>query len=242
LSTEPDNTAANNSAAAETSAVRISGWQRLLVWPLGVIARLWTATLRFEMSPESLRALTKRDAPMAFILWHNRLFIAGEIFKRYRAGKTLYALVSASKDGAWLAAFFDMVGIKCVRGSSSFNARESARLLINVLNEGHDIGITPDGPRGPLYDFKGGGMIVARRARAAVLLFGAQFAGAWRLRSWDRFYLPRPFSRVRVRCRAVSPGELAGRALSLEAMGASLRELNPDSEPEALDINRHKST
>ena len=223
MSTEPDNT------ATETKVVRISGWQRLLVWPLGVIARLWTASLRFDMSPQSEQALARADVPIAFILWHNRLFLAGEIYKRYRQGKTLHALVSASKDGAWLAAFFDIIGIKCVRGSSSFNARESLGLLVNAIKQGHDIGITPDGPRGPMYDFKGGGMIAARRARATVLLFGAEFERAWRLRSWDRFYIPRPFSRVRVHCRLVPPEELASRAVSLEAMGKRLCDLSPDT-------------
>ena len=227
MSTESDN------IAAETKVVRISGWQRLLVWPLGVIARLWTASLRFEMSPESARALTKTDEPITFILWHNRLFLAGEIFKRYRQGKTLCALVSASKDGAWLAAFFDIIGIRCVRGSSSFNARESAALLVNAARQGHDIGITPDGPRGPMYDFKGGGMIVARRSHAPVALFGAEFERARRLHSWDGFYLPYPFSRVRIHCRIVSPDELASRATSLEAMGKRLRDLSPDAKPES---------
>ena len=215
----------------ESRVASITGWRRLLVWPLGVIARLWAASLRFELSPESLEAITKKDTPLAFILWHNRLFLAGEIFKRYRRGRTLCALVSASKDGAWLAAFFDIIGIRSVRGSSSFNARESVRLLVSAMHGGHDIGITPDGPRGPMYDFKGGGMIVARRARATVILFGAEFESAWRLRSWDRFYLPRPFSRVRINCTLVPPGNIASRAESQESLARKLCELSPDGVP-----------
>ena len=228
LSTEPANTAANT-----TDAMRISGWRRLLVWPLGAIARLWTASLRFETTPESLHAITKRDTPAAFIVWHNRLFIVGECFKRYRRGKTAHALVSASKDGAWLAAFFDTIGMRSVRGSSSHNPRESVALLVAALRQGHDIGITPDGPRGPMYDFKGGGMIAARRARATVILLGAQYEHAWRLRSWDGFYLPLPFSRVRVNCRIVPPEELASRAVSLETLAQRLRDLSPDKNQRA---------
>jgi len=215
--------------AAATAAVRISGWQRLVTLPLGLIARLWMASLRFELTPRSERAITKRDAPAAFIVWHNRLFIVGEAFRRYRRGKTLHALVSASKDGAWLAAFFDIIGIRCVRGSSSFNARESVGLLVHALRRGDDIGITPDGPRGPKYDFKGGGMIAARRGHATVVLLGAEFERAWRLRSWDGFYLPNPFSRVRVHCRAIPPEELASRAASLDAMRRRLCDLSPDA-------------
>lgn len=218
----------NKTESTETKVIRISGWQRLLVWPLGVIARLWTASLRFELSADSMQALTKSDVPVAFILWHNRLFLVGEIFKRFRRGKTLHALVSASKDGAWLAAFFGTIGIKCVRGSSNFNARESVGLLVNAMRAGHDIGITPDGPRGPMYDFKGGGMIVARRARAPVILLGAEFESAWQLRSWDRFYLPRPFSRVKINCVAIPPESIANRAESQETLGRKLCALSPD--------------
>ena len=220
---------AHDGCRGEKEVVHIKWWQRALVWPLGVVARLWMRSLRFEISEESRRALSKVDEPLAFILWHNRLFVAGEIFRRFRAGKPLHALVSASKDGAWLEAFFDIVGMKCVRGSSSYNARESVGLLVGVLREGKDIGITPDGPRGPMYDFKGGGVIVARRARAAVALFGAEFMRAWRLRSWDRFYVPCPFSRVRLHCRIVPAEALAGRGGAVvEELGRELRGLNPE--------------
>ena len=232
MSTKTDTTdstaAAASAGAGAAHAVSITGWQRLLVWPLGVLARLWTASLRFDLSAESLRALTKKDVPVTFILWHNRLFIAGEVYKRYRAGRMLHGLVSASKDGAWLAAFFDILGVGCVRGSSSFNARESVRLLVGAMQAGHDTGITPDGPRGPMYDFKGGGVIVARRARAPLLLFGAQFSNAWRLRSWDRFYLPRPFSRVTLNCVVIPPEAIANRPESMETLARRLREINPD--------------
>jgi lysophospholipid acyltransferase (LPLAT)-like uncharacterized protein len=70
---------------------------------------------------------------------------------------------------------------------------------------------------------------VTRQARAPILLVGAAFTSAWRLRSWDRFYLPKPFSRVSVRCVAVesTPGE--DREASAQAIATRLRELNPDS-------------
>ncbi len=224
MSTETNNT--------ESQVVTISGWKRILIWPLGMLVRLWCASIRFDCDEASERALRSEEHPIAFILWHNRLFMIGEVFRRYRR-RDLYALVSASKDGAWLAAFFDIIGIKCVRGSSSFNARESVSLLVGVMKQGHDIGITPDGPRGPIYQFKGGGMIVARRARAALVLLGMQFRHAKQLRSWDRFYLPRPFSRIRLRCQLVPPAELQDRATTPDSLARRLDELNPDAKPGA---------
>lgn len=199
-----------------------------MLWPFGVLLRLWGRSLRFETTPEDLRCYTKKDEPVAIILWHNRLFLAAEIVRRFRVGRPAYALVSASQDGAWLTAFFSLAGLRAVRGSSSRLGREAASALVDTLRAGHDVGITPDGPRGPCYDFKPGGIIVARRTRAPLLLVGAEFSSAWRLRSWDRFYLPKPFSRVRMRSEIVPVEELADRDAALERVRARLRELNPD--------------
>ena len=77
--------------------------------------------------------------------------VAAEILRRYRQGRTPYALVSASQDGAWLTAFFSLMGLRAVRGSSSRLGREAASDLVEVMRAGYDIGITPDGPRGPCY-------------------------------------------------------------------------------------------
>src|SRR4051812_41464011 len=140
-----------------------------------MIMRAWGWSLRFDVSPAALQALNYRDRPVAFVLWHNRLFLTPEVSRRFRQGRHTYGLVSASKDGAWLEAFFQLVGIRAVRGPSSQLGREAALVLVDVLRDNHDIGITPDGPRGPRYDFKGGGLIVARRAQASLLLLGGAF-------------------------------------------------------------------
>src|SRR5207247_918860 len=139
-----------------------------------------------------------------------------------------YALVSASEDGAWLTAFFSLGGLRTVRGSSSRLGREAASALVEVLRAGHDIGVTPDGPRGPCYEFKPGGLIVARRTRVPMLLVGAEFYSAWRLRSWDGFYVPGPFSRVRMRCEVVTADQLADRDAALVMLRERLLAINRD--------------
>ena len=205
------------------------GWRRLLVWPLGLLTRLWGQTLRFEITPTARNVFTKRDEPVAFVLWHNRLFLVAELARRFRQGRPIYALVSASKDGAWLDAFFSLVGIHTVRGSSSKLGREAATTLIDTLRAGHDIGLTPDGPKGPCYGFKAGGLIVPRCAHAPLLLVGARFASAWQLKSWDRFYLPKPFSRVTIHCEMVPAAALAGDRDEVAArLQAHLQRMNPD--------------
>ncbi len=206
----------------------ISGWRRLVLSPLGLFVRVWSSTLRFDIDPAERAVFETRHEPVAFVLWHNRLFLVAEFYRRYRGGRPVYGLVSASQDGAWLTAFFSLVGMRAVRGSSSRGGREAATALVGVLRAGHDVGITPDGPRGPCYDFKPGALIVARQTGTPLLLLGAAFSSAWRLGSWDRFYLPRPFSTVRVRCVRVRADPGDDRDATAAAMAAQLREFNPD--------------
>lgn len=178
----------------------------------------------------------KRDVPVAMVLWHNRLFLAAEIVRRFRGGRPAYALVSASQDGAWLTAFFSLAGVRTVRGSSSRLGREAASALVEVLRAGHDIGITPDGPRGPCYELKPGTVIVTRRTRSPMLIIGAEFEAAWRLRSWDRFCLPKPFSRVRMRCEVLPAEKLADREAGARLLRDRLLALNQDADPESASV------
>lgn len=214
----------------------IQGWRKLVLFPFGTLLRWWGHTLRFEASPETLRNIRKIDQPVAMVLWHNRLFLGAEIFRRYRQGRPVYALVSASSDGAWLEAFFAMAGLRTVRGSSSKLGREAVTALVDVMRNGNDIGITPDGPRGPRYDFKAGGLIVARRTGAPLLLLGGQFESAWQLKSWDGFYVPKPFSRVRFVCELVESSELQDRDAAATLLRERLLKINPDTRPEAQHL------
>lgn len=206
----------------------ISGWRRLVLWPAAMLLKAWGWSLRFEIAPEDLENVTKRDVPVAFVVWHNRLFLTPEVFRRYRGGRPLVALISASGDGAWLTAFFSLIGMRAARGSSSRLGREAATALVEAQRAGHDIGITPDGPRGPCYELKPGAVIVPRRTGAPLLLLGGEFKSAWQLGSWDRFYLPKPFSTVRIRCELLTADHLADRDTGSALLKARMLALNPD--------------
>ncbi|HEX2860144.1 MAG TPA: DUF374 domain-containing protein, partial [Lacunisphaera sp.] len=121
-----------------------------------------------------------------------------------------------------------LIGIEPVRGSSSNFGREAGRTLIEVMRAGHDIGITPDGPRGPMYTVEPGVLVVTRRNQAPMVLIGAEFTRAWRLRSWDKFYIPLPFSRIRMRSTVLPARTPDGGKLDAEAVRTALLALNPD--------------
>jgi lysophospholipid acyltransferase (LPLAT)-like uncharacterized protein len=188
-------------------------------------------TIRIEITDDERRAMMGSDEPIVFVLWHNRLFMVGEMTRRFRGSNRVYALISASRDGAWLSAFFTACGLGAVRGSTSRFGREAAKALVEVLRSGQDVGITPDGPRGPAYLLKPGALVVARRARSAVLLLGLDYEHSWRLPSWDGFHVPMPFSRMRLRVVSfkVDPREDLDEVA--RRMGARLSEINPDRKP-----------
>ena len=172
-----------------------------------------------------------RGEPTLFIFWHNRLFLAAEFARRYRGGHPIYGLISASRDGAWLSAMFSMLGVRPVRGSSSRLGREAVTELVEALEAGCDVAVTPDGPRGPCYEMKPGALIVARRARARVVLAGFDFEASWRLSSWDGFHIPRPFSTVHMRFVEAASNDIDDSADAARELGRQLRELNPDRKP-----------
>lgn len=200
----------------------------MAVWPAAACMRLWAMTIHMAIPPEDLAVITDAGMPTIFVLWHNRLFMVAEIVRRFRVGHPVHGLVSASRDGAWLAAYYSAAGLGAVRGSSSRLGREAATALVATLRSGNDIGITPDGPRGPVYEMKPGATIVARRAQARVVLIGMDFESSWRLPSWDGFHLPRPFSRVHMRFVAVEPAELADRDECTRMLGERLAAMSPD--------------
>lgn len=209
----------------------LAGWRRVVLWPIGFLLRVWSRTLRIETDEKSHALISAQGEPIVFTLWHNRLFVAGEVYRRVRGGKRLYALISASKDGAWLAAFFETLGMYTVRGSSSKLGREALHGLVAQVRAGHDAGITPDGPRGPCYELKGGSLLVARAANAPTILFGAKFSRAWRAGSWDGFYVPLPFSRVVYSVERLEAAELADGATAAARMQERLNAINPDTKP-----------
>lgn len=185
-------------------------WHVPLLWAAGMLVRAWTATLRVEYDREGMRKARATPTPVTMMLWHNRLFFVPWLSHVVWHGRPVSALVSASRDGASLAKFFNFLGLHTVRGSSSRFGREAVRELIAVQRDGHDLAITPDGPRGPVYELKAGAVLVARRTRSPLLLFGVEYRSAWRVRSWDRFCIPKPFSRVVLRHELIDPQSLPG--------------------------------
>jgi lysophospholipid acyltransferase (LPLAT)-like uncharacterized protein len=131
-------------------------------------------------------------------LWHNRLLIFPLVLRRFFPNRRGAALISASRDGDLLSDAIRRFDYDVVRGSSSKLGATALLQLGDILARHGDVVITPDGPRGPAYELGPGIIFLAQKTGATVLPMNMEYSSCWRVKSWDRFIIPRPFSQVRV--------------------------------------------
>jgi lysophospholipid acyltransferase (LPLAT)-like uncharacterized protein len=179
--------------------LKIEGWPARWLIVIGFwLLRIWERTLRYEIDDRA-DLLTKPATESAIgAVWHNRLLVMPFVLKRFFPHRQGAALISASRDGAWIAALVQRIGFDVVRGSSSRQGATAMLQLGDVLARGRDVVIAPDGPRGPAYELGPGIVLLAQKSGAAVFPLHLEYSSCWRLKNWDRFILPRPFSKVRV--------------------------------------------
>jgi lysophospholipid acyltransferase (LPLAT)-like uncharacterized protein len=131
------------------------------------------------------------------MLWHNRLAPALFIFSRYTPHIRFTALVSGSQDGSILSNI-----IQAYKNGGTIRAPHLARYqalreVVRTIDEGKQVVvITPDGPRGPCYEMKPGIVIAALDTGANVVAFNWESEKYWELKTWDRFRIPKPFSKI----------------------------------------------
>jgi lysophospholipid acyltransferase (LPLAT)-like uncharacterized protein len=179
--------------------LKIEGWLARWLIAFGFrFLQLWARTLRFEIDDRA--GIVGRPVTENYIgaLWHNRLLIFPLILRRFFPNRHGAALISASRDGDLLADAIRRFDYDVVRGSSSRLGASAILQLTEVLASGRDVVITPDGPRGPVYELGPGIIFLAQKSDAAVLPMNLEYSRCWRLGSWDGFIVPRPFSKVRV--------------------------------------------
>jgi lysophospholipid acyltransferase (LPLAT)-like uncharacterized protein len=172
-----------------------------------------------------------RGRPAVYVFWHAHLL---PLTWAHR-DRGVVGLVSRHQDGEYIARLMRDWGYGTARGSSTRGGSTGLRQLVRALQDGASVGITPDGPRGPAGIAKAGAVAAARMAGAPIIPVAAAARRAWRLASWDRFMVPRPFTRLVVGYGSpIEPGEEAG---SLEELAGTvterLRELTVRMDAEA---------
>jgi lysophospholipid acyltransferase (LPLAT)-like uncharacterized protein len=179
--------------------LKIEGWRARWLIAFGYrLLQVWARTLRFEIEDRAGVIGAPPNERYIGALWHNRLLLLPFVIKLYLPERRGAALISGSRDGALLADLVERFGFEVVRGSSSKKGASAIRQLAEVIASGKDVVITPDGPRGPAYELGQGIVFLAQQSGAEIVPINLEYSIFWRVKSWDRFILPKPFSTVRV--------------------------------------------
>jgi hypothetical protein len=167
--------------------------QRLIIRFAGLalywLIRAIGATLRFKVVGWEHH---NESEPLVYCFWHNRIPIA-TYFWRHRG---IVVMSSLSFDSEYIARFIQRFGYGAAKGSSTRGARAGLIQMIRAVKAGRSAAFTVDGPRGPIYEAKPGALLVAKKSGAAILPFSISLDRCWRLPSWDRIEIPKPFARA----------------------------------------------
>ncbi len=174
-------------------------YQRLGAWLVFAAVRTVSATLRYRWIDRSGYFDQGAPGPAIYCVWHNRLALClvpyfGYVRKRNQT-PGMAALVSASKDGGFLAATLEYFGVRPVRGSTSRRGPQALLELKSWAERGYDLAITPDGPRGPCYVVQEGVIGLAQVTGLPIIPVSYYLGWKNQAKSWDRFQIPLPFSR-----------------------------------------------
>ena len=150
-------------------------------------------SVRFEVRDDpAYTALAKSGQPVIYALWHGRLLP----LTWHHRGRGIGALISLSKDGEYIARVVQGWGYQVIRGSTSRGGSRALAEMIRLGRKGRSLAFTPDGPRGPRERMKPGVLVAAMRAGVPIVPLSAAATRAWWFEGWDRFLVPKPFSRI----------------------------------------------
>lgn len=221
--------------------------QRIALWAISKIGylaiRLICSTMRFDCSVEEPSGLAPAKYPPAGAIapfWHRSVFSATYYFR----DRGISVMTSRSFDGEYIARIIEAFGFSAVRGSSSRGGVRALLGMHTVIEDGGVAAFTIDGPRGPRYVAKPGPVLLARNTGASVMAFYVAVSDGWTLNSWDKFIIPKPFTRAHIRWSRpiVVPREATSESLKSyhDEMQAALERVRHYAE-EQVGITEHNS-
>jgi lysophospholipid acyltransferase (LPLAT)-like uncharacterized protein len=146
------------------------------------------------------RSALAANQRVIYTLWHGELL---PLLWHHR-GEGIAVVISEHRDGEIIARIAERLGYSTVRGSTSRGASRALIGLVRAVESGRNAAVTPDGPRGPAHVFAPGAAIAAQRTGVPIIPVRVSVSRAWRLKSWDRFLIPKPFARIDVHYGALT--------------------------------------
>lgn len=209
---------------------------------------IWrTCRVKKIIGAEHFDNLQNTGKPFIPCYWHQRhIFCAYYVLHKMKQGLKLGFLISPSADGEIVAQVVKDWGATPIRGSSTRTGAKAMRDMYETITK-HRISpvTTSDGPTGPPHVFKQGAVMLSQLTQAPMLPMAYAASRAWQLRSWDRFLIPKPFSRIVI---AVGSPRQAAKGVKLDElepirldMEQALNQLIKDAEQALADSSDNGS-
>jgi lysophospholipid acyltransferase (LPLAT)-like uncharacterized protein len=134
----------------------------------------------------------------SFILsfWHGDLLMQPHNYRAFKKHGTFKAIISEHRDGEAIKKVVKWLGVGAFSGSSTRGGAKALIGAIKAIKKGVDVGITPDGPKGPRYSVADGIVMLAQKTDTKILCFSTQPSKYWQFNSWDKFVIPKPFGTI----------------------------------------------
>jgi len=169
----------------------------------GALSLLYQS-LRIQVSPSGFKP-PDNDKGYIIAFWHGRMAVGWLLAHSLAKGRPVAAVASLSGDGSILSDALTTLGFKLIRGSSSKGGAEVRNAMEEELKRGTIVSVTPDGPRGPFERIKYGTVRIASEGGHPIVFAEIEMSSSRKLKSWDRFLIPLPFSRVQVTLHTIHP-------------------------------------
>lgn len=155
------------------------------------------------------------------VTWHSELLMSPQAYRHIHKKQKSTAIISQHFDGQLIASTLSLLKIRPLRGSSKKGAKKVLLEAFRAVKNGEEVLITPDGPRGPRHSMSDGAVGLAVRSSLPIFVMNYKASAYWQLKSWDKFVIPKPFSRIDFYMQSLSLDGLSmeeARELLLEKM------------------------
>ncbi|KXK29893.1 MAG: hypothetical protein UZ01_01869 [Candidatus Brocadia sinica] len=155
------------------------------------LIRLLALTIRIHDDPKGFNEKIQTTHAI-YTFWHCLMLIPAYVGRN----KNIQVLISQHSDGEFIAQVIKRLGFGVIRGSSTRGGVRAVKAMVDKIQEGHPIAITPDGPRGPRFVVQPGSIYLSQKTRLPIVPTTVGLSRYWKLPSWDKFRIPKPFSRA----------------------------------------------
>jgi lysophospholipid acyltransferase (LPLAT)-like uncharacterized protein len=136
------------------------------------------------------------NEPVMFALWHGKILMLPFLYRKIRVKVKVATIISDHFDGELIAKMVEFFGFESIRGSTTRGSIKVLKESFAKIDSGYDIGITPDGPRGPKESVADGVVAISKKKKLKIVALNYRASSAWHLKSWDSFTIPKPFCTI----------------------------------------------